>query len=65
MVPVAESWCICIDVIVAMVDPAKRPGGVVSSGGRSIVMHGSHLPARNETWAGTLPVITGIILFLR
>ena len=33
------SCCICIDVIVAMADPIKRPGGVVSSGGRLIVMH--------------------------
>ena len=45
--PVATSCHIHMDVIVAMAVPTKRPGGVVSSGGRSIVMRGVLSPHKD------------------
>ena len=47
VMPVVASCHIHVDVIVAMAVPTKRPGGVVSSGGRSIVMHGELSPHRD------------------
>ena len=43
------SWCIHVDVIVAMAVPAKRPDGVDSSGGRSIVICGESSPYKDLT----------------
>ena len=47
VIPIAASCCIHVDVILAMTVPTKRPGGAVSSGWRSIVMHWEPSPYKN------------------
>ena len=47
VMPVAVSCCIHMDVIVAMKVPTESPGGVVSSGGRLIVMHRESSPHKD------------------
>ena len=52
--------CICMDVIVAMAIPSKRPGGVISSGERLIVMCGESSPCKD--WAILAKLGSGICL---
>ena len=60
VMPVAASCHIHMDVIVAMADPTNRPGGVVSSGGRLLGMHGVSLPHKDLT---ILAKPAGVICF--